>query len=198
MEKWITSLKLTEKEMLCSITRRAKMNTKQISTILNQNHHTSRVFYGIFPRNKLPRTKLKDYPSAFVANVDPDTKPGSHWVAFYFQDKQHGEYFDSYGRAPEVDAFKQFLERNCLTWTYNHHRLQGPITSVCGQYVLYYLLHRCLGHSMADITNNFTEDHDVNDNFVNDFIHKSVGLDLPLHDRDFLTSQISSSFVNSI
>ena len=35
---------------------------------------------------------MKQYPQSFVANVDNSEKPGTHWVAFYFIDDQHGEF----------------------------------------------------------------------------------------------------------
>ena len=173
------------------------MNTKQIYSVLSQHPITSGVFCGVYASNKLPHTKLERYPAAFVANVDPDTKPGSHWVAFYIQDKWHGEYFDSYGRPPLQKAFIRFLQRNCTTWVQNRHHLQGAFSSVCGQYVLYYLLHRSQGQSMDHIVNNFVEDKDMNDFYVNDFIEKNMGLITPIYDVDFLTSQISKSFIQS-
>ena len=112
-------------------------------------------------------------------------------MAFYIQDKQHGEFFDSYGRIRLQKSFIRFLERHCTTW------LQGAFSSVCGQYVLYYLLHRCQGQSMDRIVNNFVDDKDINDFYVNDFIEKNIGLITPIYDVDFLTLQISKSFIQS-
>ena len=48
--------------------------------------------------------------------------------------------------------------------------LQSPLTSVCGQYCLYYLLHRARGISLQVILNEFSSDVDWNDQFVYDFI----------------------------
>ena len=47
-----------------------------------------------------------------VANTDPSSKPGTHWVAFYFPSKGKGEFFDSYGHPPIYynNSFKNFLK----------------------------------------------------------------------------------------
>ena len=45
--------------------------------MLSRHPITSGVFCGVYASNKLPHSKLERYPAAFVANVDPDTKPGS-------------------------------------------------------------------------------------------------------------------------
>ena len=64
---------------------------------------------------------MKQYPQSFVANVDTSEKPGTHWVAFYFIDDQHGEFFDSYELPPHryTKYFEDFLNRNAAQWTYN-------------------------------------------------------------------------------
>ena len=44
--------------------------------------------------------KTVSYPSSDVINLDPSYKPGSHWVAVYFDRNGEGEYFNSLGRYP--------------------------------------------------------------------------------------------------
>nr|XP_034832232.1 uncharacterized protein F54H12.2-like [Maniola hyperantus] len=51
-------------------------------------------------------------PAYLISNLDPDTKPGSHWVAIYVGTNGVGEYFDSFGRKP-MDYHEMFLKTNC-------------------------------------------------------------------------------------
>jgi hypothetical protein len=75
------------------------MNTNQIAYALEQDSITSKRFCGVFPSDRLPET-IERYPCGFIANTDPSSQPGIHWVAFYFPTEHKGEFFDSYGEAP--------------------------------------------------------------------------------------------------
>lgn len=74
------------------------MNIIQLTLILRKDNLPG-VFQGVYPSNKLP-TSISVYPALFIANVDTSEKPGSHWLALYFTNKQEGEFFDSYGLHP--------------------------------------------------------------------------------------------------
>ena len=86
------------------------MNTAQITHALEQDPVTSKKFCGVFPSDKLPRT-IDRYPCGFVANTDPSSGPGTHWVPL------KGELFDSYGHAPECyrKSFGDFLKSRAWT-----------------------------------------------------------------------------------
>ena len=165
------------------------MDSIQLSQILKADRYTAASFGGVLASNQLPRKPLRSFPAAFVANVDPSTQPGRHWVAFFFLDGKHAEYFDSYGCPPGLTSFKTFLKKNSLYWQYNAQRIQGPLSTVCGQYVLYYLLHRCRGWTLTNILEQFTDDLSFNDFLVNDFIEKWTGFEFDVHDVDFLHAQ---------
>ena len=87
------------------------MNTAQITHAVEQDPVTSKKFCGVFPSDKLPQT-IDRYPCGFVASTDPSSEPGTHWVAFYFPSEEKGEFFDSYGHAPEYyrKSFGNFLK----------------------------------------------------------------------------------------
>ena len=102
----------------------------------------------MFARDKLPKQVISR-PSAFVVNTDPATKPGQHWIGIHFTRDGVGEYFDSYGLPPQLPEFNNFLKNNSEKTQYNHQRLQGPLSAVCGQYSIYFLLHRCRGITMS-------------------------------------------------
>ena len=52
------------------------MNTAQFTYALEQDPKTSKMFCGVFPSNKL------------VANTDPSTRPGAHWVSILMTSQQ--------------------------------------------------------------------------------------------------------------
>ena len=42
------------------------------------------------------------------------------------------------------------MNKHYLHWTYNTVRVQEGST-VCGHHYIFYLIHRCAGHSMTDV-----------------------------------------------
>ena len=75
------------------------MSTSELEKILKKINCSKNTFDGVYPNDLLP-LEVKQCPQSLVANVDASEKLGSHWVAFYFTDHQHGEFFDSYGLLP--------------------------------------------------------------------------------------------------
>lgn len=145
------------------------MNTAQIIHALQQDPITSKKFCGVFPSDKLPQM-IDKYPCGFVANTDPSSEPGTHWVAFYFSSEQKGEFFDSYGQSPHYykNSFGDFLKSH--KWEFNTRKLQSDWSDVCGLYCIFYLSHRARGHSMNKIVQLFTNDTMLNDAKVSQFV----------------------------
>jgi hypothetical protein len=125
------------------------MLSSQISKALLSDPHVSKYFAGVFARDKLPTSIT--YPCYLVANTHPSTKKGEHWVAFHFDSKGNGEYFDSYGKTPCKSELLSFLLMNGMTYMWNDTPLQGLASTVCGQYCIAYLSKRASGDSMYDI-----------------------------------------------
>jgi hypothetical protein len=44
------------------------------------------------------------------------------------------------------------MNKHCLHWTYNTARVQEEGSIVCELHCIFYLIHRCAGHSMPDVT----------------------------------------------
>ena len=110
---------------------------------------------------------VKQYPQSFVANVYTSQKPGTHWVAFYFIDDQHGEFFDSYRLPPHryIKYFEDFKYRNAAQRTYSAKHLQSLFTDFCGYYCIFYIYNRCNNVKMNTIVNMYLskvkEDNDA-------------------------------------
>lgn len=149
------------------------MNTKQLDWVMKSDRFAKLQFRGVYAADQLP-VKVREFPSAYIANTDPTSKPGTHWVAFYFADEVHGEFFDSYGMSPDFynEKFEQFVKTNSSTWTFNDKKLQSLDSQVCGQYCLYYLLLRCRGITKSKIIEQFSDNVKRNDRYVVAFICK--------------------------
>ena len=142
------------------------MDTNQIRDILKVH---CPLFVGVFARDKLPRPSKR--PMIFVANFDPSKDPGTHWVAVFLDDDGTGEYFDSYGYGPE-GIFESYLNEHCDYWTYNSKRLQGNTSSTCGQYTIFYAIHRALNFDGNAIASMFTSSTKFNDALVANYVKK--------------------------
>lgn len=127
------------------------MNTQEIQ------HCMSKLNIGVesnvFPANRMPM--FVQLPVYIISNLDPDFKPGSHWIAIYIDVNGVGEYFDSFGRKPE-GYHKMFLIRNAKKWYCNHQQLQSYLTSVCGKYCLVYLYLKTKNVKFNDFINVFS------------------------------------------
>ena len=141
--------------------------------ILKSDSFTKTVFTDVLPSDRLPH-EIRKRPRGFVLNVDPSNKPGSHWIAIYLTADGKGEFWDSYGEKPGFYSqnFSQFLNKQCSTFTWNKSVLQAPSSNVCGQYALFFALHRCKHIPLSTIANMFTDSKQWNDTLVRDFIHK--------------------------
>lgn len=157
------------------------MDEVQLVRALSSNIHTRKKFLGVFASNELP-TRIPQYPSCFIANVDPSHEPGSHWLAFYLASPQHLEFFDSYGHEPADfpgpiwDFARRFHHVN-----FNTMLLQSNVTAVCGQYCIYYLYCKCRDRSMNDILLSFVPNQFLNDRNVYNFVTRHFRIRAPFY-----------------
>ena len=129
------------------------------------------IMKGVFPSDKLPI--VETYPSAMIANTDPHNQPGTHWIAMYFVSPQESEFFDSYGFPPESYGMDGYVLRE--TTYYNDKPMQGLTSDVCGDYCLFYLLHRARNVDLNTIQNKFLRyDTQWNDSQVAQFVHTYI------------------------
>ena len=132
------------------------MNTKQLWNALCLNPLTNNYFDGIYSSDTLKEIEGK--PNLIICNTDPSTKPGEHWVLFFFNENSV-DFFDSLGRDIKYygSIFLDFIAnfaydyKQCLT------RTQPIKSDLCGQYCLYYAFAKCNGLSMEDIIDNMPD-----------------------------------------
>ena len=131
------------------------MNSKEVKSILKRDIHARRVFCGVYATNNLPKLIKIFKPCAFIVNTDLASGPGLHWIAVYFDGRGKGEYFDSFGLPPRHPNIESFIKRHCQNYIYNRRLLQDLTSSMCGAYVVHYVLMKSRGMSMSRILSSF-------------------------------------------
>ena len=165
------------------------MNTEQLTSILSEDRFVGPVFRGVFPMDRLPRIRI----GAYVINTAPHNHPGLHWVALWVNGNTI-EYFDSYGSEPNSKLRRWGKNRR---WSVNPIPLQSPLSSVCGQYCVYYLLHRLRGIDLPTLLMDFGSDVDDNDKLVYDFVRDRYDLNrLTLLDTEKVISQLACARIS--
>lgn len=145
-------------------------------------------------KDQLPHIDVR--PLALIVNSDPSYKDGTHWSAVYLFQDGRGEYFDSYGRAPEK-VIRNYLDRHAPNeWRYNERVLQNLGSTVCGAYCVQYLEAR---HERRNIPFSTLlrklfpySNPDKSDKLVQTRMKKHYGLKIPLVERQFLQSMRKS------
>ena len=70
-----------------------------------------------------------------IVNLDKSNNPGTHWVAYYKDDRQI-EYFDSYGNLKPPREILNYLGKSIK---YNYARYQPDNSIICGHLCLKFL-----------------------------------------------------------
>ena len=114
------------------------MNSKQLRWILSGDKFSKLSFRGVYAIDEMKSIKSVSYPPSFVINLDPSYKPGSHWVAVYFDKNGVGKYFNSFAHYPPHEVV-HFLCSHAKGWQYNPMQVQELYTMTCGQFVVFYI-----------------------------------------------------------
>jgi hypothetical protein len=66
-----------------------------------------------------------------------------------------------------------FMNKHCTSWTCNTVRVQEEGSTVCGHHCIFYLIHRCAGKSMGDVTRTLRHPREATD-IVKTFVHRLI------------------------
>ena len=166
------------------------MDTRQLLSCMEHDKILVKYATGVHPANKLP--KLSALPSCFIANTDTANKKGSHWIAVFIGADGIGEYFDTYGRPPRRN-FDTYMKKYCKNVMHNDIRVQGPLSSTCGQFCMYYLCNRVRGRLMNSIVGDFSSDLIENDISIAEYVKRHFNIDVQAYELTFVLSQICKS-----
>jgi hypothetical protein len=129
------------------------MNTKQLYRALAKNKVTKNTFDGIYAKDTLE--DIQSQPGFVIANTANSSHPGQHWVVFFFEGKNNGEFFDSLGNelSSYGKEFNDFMSRFSSSYNFTTFRTQPAKTALCGVYCLYFALRKCQGASFDVVIN---------------------------------------------
>ena len=146
------------------------MNNLVIGNILSKS--LGGIFKGVFSFEEWRLVPKVSYPCAFVFNTEPSHHKFGHWIAIYVQQNGQAIFFDSFGRSPTELGFDEFLKRHSKSWKYNNVLLQNPMSIVCGQHVVVFLITVATKGKTAWI-NKFSSDWLSNDWIVFHIVNRS-------------------------
>lgn len=148
------------------------MNTEQLQCAIQCDTYMKSCVIGVFSVDHIPSHIAPGM--GVIVNTDPANLPGRHWIAFYLNQQNELECFDSFGNSPAVYSMylRQFMNRFSKT-IINRRHLQSGNTNVCGQYCLLYLICRCRGRSVYYFNHLFENQTNINDEFVFNVIDKN-------------------------
>ena len=136
-------------------------------------------FLGFYSVNTLPhpREVARAVPCCLIVNYDPETLPGSHWVACLVFPNEVC-WFDSYGLPPDAPdliighktLFRAWLRNICAhlsisVYEYNKADLKGWTAKTCG----HWSLHFCK-HGPSSGWGEFGPDRDKNDRRIRELV----------------------------
>ena len=136
------------------------------------NQYSKRLFIGVFARDALPKG-IVSYPCSLIINTDTKNLPGKHWVSIFISSYKEGEYFDSFGREPSQDI-AIWLNKFTVKWKkVNSVILQNPLSTSCGQFVLFYINERPLVSNHFHIVRQFHANTFSNEQLVTHYYQQN-------------------------
>jgi len=144
------------------------LSDRTLTQLAQADRELRRVFEGVFPADRLPKSPSKTVRAAYIVNTDPAGEPGQHWLALWTKDNVL-EVFDSYGlplntyRDPELTKWiKQ--------WKYvvtSDMTLQAMDSQTCGHYALMFLKAKARGATFQEFLSQWYHgDYVGNDHIV--------------------------------
>ena len=163
------------------------MNADEITSALQSNGVTRHIFNGVCAADEVP-IAFSVLPASCVVNTDTSDEPGQHWIALFQAKASVLEYFNWYGNDPAYHKLElhPLIASNRLVK--QDYLIQSDLTTVCGQYAMFFVYNRCIGKSYSDILKLFSKDIYANDRMVQLFVNRTFQLKTPLTDVDFLLS----------
>ena len=156
------------------------MNTLQINHALRSRQDLpTDVFKGTFAYNQVPISKLQNAPFAFIMNTAPSTEEGDHWIGVYCTFSHQLEVLDSAGMISNnlLKHLEFLVSKNLQAIVSNKNQLQGPCSTVCGEYCVMFIYCRLQNISFNDFLEKFSKKNlQKNDKLVHQFVHSNFDI----------------------
>lgn len=145
------------------------MDTISLYRLALSDKEIANGFGGVFPSDMLP-VKRGNYKS-WIINMQKRNQPGNHWISLFFDTDNNCHYFDSYGFKPKIPSIIKFIRQNSKRLYYNKHVYQGPYSTACGYFCLYFLYRVNRNQSLWPLN---ARSKNFNEMYVIDFVHKKL------------------------
>ena len=144
------------------------MENVVIDRVLKKN---CAIYRGIYACDQLPHVSVR--PSVIVVNTDPSNRPGRHWICMFFHEDGHGEFFDSFGLPPKL-VFERYMNKYCISWTFNKKQMQSLVSRFCGHYCIWYCMMKFRKFTLNELVRVMSRDTGLNDFLVHRFACKMI------------------------
>ena len=144
------------------------MENVVIDRVLKKN---CAIYRGIYACDQLPHVSVR--PSVIVVNTDPSNRPGRHWICMFFHEDGHGEFFDSFGLPPKL-VFERYMNKYCISWTFNKKQMQSLVSRFCGNYCIWYCMMKFSKFTLNELVRVMSRDTGLNDFLVHRFACKMI------------------------
>ena len=144
------------------------MENTVIDKVLRKN---CAIYRGIYSCDLLPDTVVR--PSVIVANTNPASRPGQHWICMFFDEDGHGEFFDSFGLLPK-HVFQRYMDKHCIVWTFSKKQIQSLVSRFCGHYYIWYCIMNFRTATLNELISSMSGETGLNDFLVHRFACKLI------------------------
>lgn len=157
------------------------MNGLQIVNFFSLDPCTGPVFGGLAMRNSPELPFVERNRGLYVLNTDVLQGDGEHWCLVFFEGAKE-EFFDPFGRPPDVYGFEHLLTKRKQTKKrqYSSVCVQDLFGVTCGAHCLFFGFQRCRGFTMKEILQMYdVSNPKANDSMVANFVRdfgKSFGV----------------------
>lgn len=138
------------------------MDTFELQRFLNMNTNNG-IIMKVCAIDQIPKTLKKNKQYGLVINLSKSSEIGSHWTSVFIDNHQNATWFCSYAFKPRGYHIKEFINKNCKTFSYNSVQLQQLNSTVCGMYATLFILHMMNGGTLSNFTNQFSKNLLLND-----------------------------------
>lgn len=133
----------------------------------NADEATWKAFDNVYSVDTLP-SSIQHYPIFIVLNTHPHNLAGEHWKVILIKEDRRGELFDSLALPPNIPT-QQWLKKHTRQWKTNARAFQHPLSSSCGAFVLYFILHRLRVRRFESVSRKFSCNLHANEKFIRNF-----------------------------
>lgn len=152
------------------------MNTVTLKKILQDGVDETYSNY-VLPCDQLNTITSKHF--AIIVNNQKATEAGQHWLAiFKKEENKEIEFFDSCGMPLSFynRSIEDFLKKHGSSIKKNQRRIQSAFSDTCGQFCIFFLVHRAAGFTFSEVMSKFSMSNLIkNDEIARRFVRDNFG-----------------------